>query len=49
MNTTTALPMGCARCGVIRVLHDNDHRWQEPNMPLVLARAAAIKKRRAAA
>ncbi|MGC5019042.1 hypothetical protein [Micromonospora sp. DT47] len=46
----SALPMGCEQCGATRRDHDApDHRWISPAMPTVLARAAALKTRRAAA
>jgi len=46
----SALPLGCATCGVPRRRHDaTDHTYQVPDMPTVLARAAALKNRSKAA
>ncbi|WP_162881484.1 hypothetical protein [Micromonospora aurantiaca] len=42
-------PLGCSRCGTRRQLHDApDHTYRVPDMTTVLARAAALKTRRAA-
>ncbi|MCG5460816.1 hypothetical protein MED01_004242 [Micromonospora sp. MED01] len=40
----STLPLGCATCGVPRRRHDDTHRWQAPEMPTILARAAARKQ-----
>lgn len=40
----SAIPLGCATCGIPRRRHDaDDHRYQVPDMTTVLSRAAALK------